>query len=97
MTGSSFDYTYWESGILRIFDAAPLCGFTWDKRIVRSLIGAGEWGLALDEMAAAYLSNAKPIPNDILNLFEELATSMKMVPGDEYEAVAELLALPRQP
>ena len=96
MTDSDFDYTYWESGLQRIFDAAVSNGFEW-KDHVRTMIYVGEWALALDEMAAAYLNNNIPIQNDILNLFEELATSMKMVPGDEYEAVAELRALSRQP
>jgi hypothetical protein len=97
MTGSGFDYTYWDSGLLRLSDEASSRGFKYQEDHIHTLIRVGEWALALDELAGAYLKNAQPIPNDILNLFEELATSMNMVPGDEYEAAAELRALPRQP
>jgi hypothetical protein len=96
MTSSGFDHAYWESGFLRLLEEASSRGFNWNDGIIRSLFDAGEWALALDELAAAYLKNIKQSPNDILDLFEGLATSMDIVPGDEYEAVAKLRALPRR-
>jgi hypothetical protein len=97
MTGSGFNYTYWDSGFLRLFDEASSRGFEWNKDIIQSLFDAEECALALDELAAAYLNNAKQFPSDILNLFDDLATRIGIVDGDEYDSVAELRALPRQP
>ena len=97
MTGWGFDYKYVRSGLLRLCDEASSRGFKWQEDHVHTLIRVGEYSLALDDLAAAYLENTKQISNDILNVFDDLAARMGIVAGDEWEAVAELRALPRQP
>jgi len=82
-------------GLVRIFDAATSTLDHWNKDHVDTLIDVGEYSLALDELASAYINSGKPVSQEISKLFEILATKMQMVPGDEYEGVAALRARAR--
>ena len=57
---------------------------------MREYIDVGEYGLALDDLAYIYLQVGKPVPADIIGLFDALATRMDMGQGDEWRAVAEI-------
>ena len=52
----------------------------------------GEYGLALDEIAYAYLSSATPMPGHLFRVFERLAVEMEMEGDAEYADVARLRA-----
>lgn len=64
----------------------------WDKQQVATFIQVGEWGLALDDIAYAYLKTGFAMPADLFLLFEKLAVEMEMEGDEDYEAVAQLRA-----
>ena len=64
----------------------------WDKNQTVTFIKVGEYGLALDEIAYAYLNSATPMPGHLFRIFERLAVEMGMESGEEYEDVAQLRA-----
>ena len=67
----------------------------FDKRYVeqrQTFIRVGEYDLALDGIAAAYLDNKVEIPPDLFQVFEKLAVPLDTEKAPEYDSVAELRA-----
>lgn len=67
----------------------------WDHEQVRKYMDVGEYSLALDDLADAYLRSGESASADLLYRFEALATKMGMENDPEYQAVAELRARQR--
>ena len=61
----------------------------------RTFIRVGEYDLALDGIAAAYLDNKVEMPPDLFQVFERLAVMLDTEKDPEYAAVAELRARTR--
>jgi hypothetical protein len=59
---------------------------------VESYIDVGEYGLALDVLASAFVDNASLPPGDLLRIFRELAVLMRLLDDPEYADTAKLLA-----
>ncbi len=55
-----------------------------------TFIRVGEYGLALDEIAYAYLNNHKTMPAELFKIFEKLAIAMDLESDQEFEGVASL-------
>ena len=53
-------------------------------------ISIGEYGLTLDTIADAYLSNSLRMPADLLLVFNDLAMPMELHNDPEFGAVVEL-------
>ena len=64
----------------------------WYADQVERYIYVGEYALALDGIAYAYLHNSVPMPNDLFAIFEELANAMELDRDPEYDSVAKLRA-----
>jgi hypothetical protein len=64
----------------------------WNKEQALEFINVGEYGLALDGIAYAYLVNGKNMPADLFRIFDKLAVSMDMEGDEEFEGVARLRA-----
>ena len=64
----------------------------WDRNQTATFIRVGEYGLALDEIAYAYLNSATPMPGHLFRIFEKLAVDMEMEGDEEYKDVAQLRA-----
>ena len=64
----------------------------WDGKQARTFINVGEYGLALDEIAYAYLDSGKTMPPDMFETFEKLAAMMGLAQDAEFEGVARLRA-----
>lgn len=69
----------------------------WDGKQARTFIDVGEYGLALDEIAYAYLDSGRTMPPDMFETFEKLATMMDLAQDAEFEGVARLRASATQP
>ena len=80
-----------EPGLVRLHHAASRLG-GWRKDQNEKFIDVGEYALALDGVAYAYLDNNEPMPADLFEIFESLAVEMDMERDPEYAAVAELRA-----
>ncbi len=66
----------------------PVAGFYKDQ--AKEFIEVGEYGLALDTSADAFLQSHTFMPEDLYAVFEDLAKKMKLDRDPEYTAVAEL-------
>lgn len=64
----------------------------WNKEDADQYIKVGEYPLALDSVAYAYLENDTPMPNDQFAVFEDLAAMMQLEGDPEYDGVARLRA-----
>jgi hypothetical protein len=62
----------------------------WDGKQGRTFIEVGEYGLALDSIAYAYLENNTPMPTDQFQIFEKLASAMELENDPEYDGVARI-------
>ncbi len=80
-----------ETDIEQLYEAVPSHAML-NRDQARKYIDAGEYGLALDDLAAIYLESKSPVRPEIFALFEKLAIKMKMQPGDEWRAVADILS-----
>ena len=69
----------------------------WDGKHARIFINVGEYGLALDEIAYAYLNSGRTMPPDMFETFEKLATMMDLAQDAEFEGVARLRASATKP
>ncbi len=69
----------------------------WDGKQGRTFIDVGEYGLALDEIAYAYLDAGRTMPPDMFETFEKLATMMDLAQDAELEGVARLRASATEP
>lgn len=69
----------------------------WDGLQARTFIDVGEYGLALDEIAYAYLDSGETMPLEVFQTFEKLATMMDLAQDAEFEGVARLRASAAQP
>ena len=56
---------------------------------INTFIYVGEYGLAMEGIADAYLKGNVRMPTDLFQMFEKLATLMDLNSDPEYEAVAE--------
>ena len=63
----------------------------YDKDQVETFINVGEYGLALDTVAWAYIENKLEISADLFEIFEKLVGMMDLLSDPEYDSVAELL------
>lgn len=81
------------SGLINLYRAVPKVD-EWDKNMVEEFIRVGEWELALDEIAGAYLESSTVMPADLFEIFERLAVEINIEENDEglFEDVAELRA-----
>ena len=62
----------------------------WDRNQTATFIRVGEYGLALDGIAYAYLNSATPMPGRLFAVFERLAIEMEMEDDEEYGSVARV-------
>ena len=62
----------------------------WNGQQSATFIRVGEYGLALDEIAYAYLDGKVAMPAKLFQLFEELSVSMALGSNPEFEGVARL-------
>ena len=62
----------------------------WDRNQAATFIRVGEYGLALDEIAYAYLNSTIPMPGHLFQVFERLAVEMELDGDEEQEDVARL-------
>jgi hypothetical protein len=64
----------------------------WDGKQGRTFIEVGEYGLALDSIAYAYLENNTPMPAGQFQIFDKLASAMELEKDPEYDGVARIRA-----
>ncbi len=64
----------------------------WNGKQGRTFIEVGEYGLALDEIAYAYLDAGRAMPLDIFETFEKLAMMMDLAQDPEFDGVARIRA-----
>jgi len=64
----------------------------WNGKQGWEFITVGEYGLALDEIAYAYVDGGTEMPTALFNIFEKLANTMELESDPEYEGVARLRA-----
>jgi hypothetical protein len=64
----------------------------WDGNQGRTFIEVGEYGVALDEIAHAYLDARKTVPCEMFKTFEKLAMLMDLAQEAELDGVARLRA-----
>ena len=84
---SDYDATY--QGLMRLHEATlPLKGYFSDD--TREFIEEGEYGLALDGIAAPYLRNNAPMHPDLFAFFEALAADFELERDPAWAAVAKL-------
>ena len=69
----------------------------WQKEQANTFIRVGEYGLALDSIAYAYLSNHVPMPSDSYQLFENLVSTMDLDNDPELQGVTNLNKNQRTP
>jgi len=85
------DQDWIEAGLEKLYDASAMFAGV-NRQQVREYIDVGEYGLALDDLADVHLKTGKPVPADIVQLFDALAMKMDVKQGDEWQAVAEIRA-----
>lgn len=64
----------------------------WNKEHADEFIRVGEYALALDSVAYAYLENNIPMAPDQFEIFDKLAAAMELEKDPEYDGVARLRA-----
>lgn len=84
-----FDYQNVRDGLETLHQAA-LALERYHKDQAKEFIEVGEYGLALDTIADAYLVSEVSMEADHFSLFEKLATSMDLASDPEYSGVAQL-------
>jgi len=85
------DRDWIKAGLEKLYDASAIFAGV-NRQQVREHIDVGEYGLALDDLAGIHLKTGKPVPADIVQLFDALAMKMGMKQGDGWQAVAEIRA-----
>ena len=84
-----------RSDLLALYKtASSLSG--WNNEHADQYIRVGEYPLALDSVAYAYLENDIPMPIDQFAIFEDLAAVMQLENDPEYDGVARLRARAKQ-
>lgn len=86
-----YNATTVRSGLAALFDAAPVFE-GWNPKQTRTYIRVGEYSLALDDLAHAFLDSGKTISPEHFQLFETLAAQMEMETNPEFQGVARLRA-----
>lgn len=84
-----FNYEAARKNLQVLHQAASALG-GWQGEQSKTFIRVGEYGLALDEIAYAYLDGKVTMPADLFKLFDELAVSMELSSDPEFEGVAKL-------
>ena len=92
---SSYDGQDVRSSLLLMWYAASHFD-GWSKDDADQYIRVGEYGLALDSIAYAYLVNDVLMAADQFVIFQNLATVMQLLNDPEYDGVARLLARANQ-
>ena len=69
----------------------------WQQEQARDFVRVGEYSLALDGIAYAYLVNNARMPAEHYALFNQLALRMGLDGDPEYEGVAKLRAAQNAP
>ena len=75
----------------QIFDLAHSAMNDRDRFQIRRYIDAGEYSLALDDMADIVLELEKPVPIELRSLFAAAAKKMNIKPGTGLSGVDDLL------
>lgn len=68
--------------------ASAIEGWRGDQAL--TFIKVGEYPLALDDIAYAYLDSKQLMPSDLFVTFERLAVAMGLERDEEFEGVARL-------
>ena len=84
-----FDNTAAKSDLLKLYQAASLVEGKPDRQ-TEQYIRVGEFNLALDGIAHAYLSKGARMSDSLFQIFERLAIAMQLDGDDEYQGVARL-------
>ena len=85
-----FDYQSVKVGLDILYDAASIYD-GWQKDQTSEFIKVGEYGLALDGIAYAYLHNHNPMPPKLYELFAKLAAMMDLKSDPELQGVAAII------
>ena len=80
-----------ENYLDQIIDLAHSAMNDRDRLQVRRYINAGEYGLALDDMAYIVLDWGKPVTTELHSLFAAAADKMNIKPGTGLSGVSDLL------
>lgn len=80
-----------EADLEQLYAAAPLRG-VGDRDQIREYIEVGEYRLALNDLADVYLEAKTPVTLTLRMLFADPAAKLGMRSGDQWRAVAEILA-----
>ncbi len=84
-----FDYQTVRNDLNTLYKAASVYD-GWQKNQTSTFIRVGEYSLALDSIAYAYLTNRVPMPPDLYQIFENLAVIMDLNSDPELQGVAEI-------
>jgi hypothetical protein len=84
-----FDYETAITSLKRLHQAASAFQ-GWHKDQAEEFIKVGEYGLALDGIAYAYLNNKVTMPATLFQLFDQLAVTMELDCDPEFDGVAKL-------
>lgn len=91
-----FDYQVVKNDLEKLHqEASPLEGYF--KEQAAEFIDVGEYSLALDTIASAYLSNNLRMPADLFAIFDHLAQVMELGNDPEFDGVAKLRAFQGTP
>lgn len=80
-----------ENHLNQIYNLALSKMTDQDRIQVRQYIAAGEYGLALDDMADIVLESKKTVAPELRSLFYAVATKMKIEPGAGWSGVDSIL------
>ncbi|GAC1340461.1 MAG: hypothetical protein NVS2B1_00130 [Bradyrhizobium sp.] len=84
-----FDYQAVRKDLEQLHRAAsPIEGYF--KAQAAEFIEVGEYSLALDTIASAYLSNNLRMPTELFAIFDHLAQVMELDSDPEFDGVAKL-------
>jgi hypothetical protein len=85
-------YEFVEAQLHRLVALASSTAAEWDKPFVERMIGAREYGLALDTLASVFLATDAQARSDAAPIVSDLAARMHMLSDQEYQATAKLVA-----
>lgn len=84
-----FDYQAVRNDLNTLFAAASVYD-GWQKDQTGTFIKVGEYGLALDGIAYAYLANHVSMPASLYQVFDKLAAAMDLNGDPELQGVADI-------
>ena len=83
-----FDYKATKEGFEILYASIKSLDRQYNHQI-REFIDVGEYGLALDGIADAYMTSSASMPLALFQLFDKLATDMDLASDPEFSGVAE--------